>query len=116
MLFGENTPKRSPAYRYLLAHLARFPQGDDDWLYRLRMVHAKAPEYVDRQEDFRDAAFNLAFSRNSFTRTSHSSRVRVSRCWYDDDNPLLVDKFSLDAREAPHDRLAGVARRQLLLR
>ncbi|NEX21988.1 AAA family ATPase [Thiorhodococcus mannitoliphagus] len=60
LLFGENTPQTFAGYRYLLAHLARFPRNEeDDWLYRLRMVHAKASADADKQQAFRDKAHSL---------------------------------------------------------
>ena len=101
LLFGEGTPQTIASYRYLLAHLARFPrQGDDDWLYRLRMVHAKAPEDASRQEAFRDAAFGV------FTEFLYRDQPLLAETGEplldDDDNALLVEEFSLDAREAPH--------------
>ena len=101
LLFGEGTPQTFASYRYLLAHLARFPrQGDDDWLYRLRMVHAKAPEDADHQEAFRDAAFGL------FTEFLYQDQPHLAETGEplldNDDGALLVEEFSLDAREAPH--------------
>ncbi len=60
MLFGIDTPQTFASYRYLLAHLARFARNeDDDWLYRLRMVHAKASRDTDQQAAFRDRAYDI---------------------------------------------------------
>ncbi|EXJ13214.1 ParA family protein [Imhoffiella purpurea] len=60
LLFGEHTPQTFAGYRYLLAHLARFPRSEaDDWLYRLRTVHAKASADLDRQQAFRDQAYSI---------------------------------------------------------
>lgn len=101
LLFGENTPQTITSYRYLLAHLARFPRhGDDDWLYRLRMVHAKAPEDADRQEAFRDAAFGVfkEFLYQDQPLLTDAGEPPLDN----DDNALLFEEFSLDAREAPH--------------
>lgn len=101
LLFGENTPQTITSYRYLLAHLARFPRhGDDDWLYRLRMVHAKAPEDADRQEAFRDAAFGVF--KEFLYQDQPLLTDAVEPPLDNDDNTLLVEEFSLDAREAPH--------------
>lgn len=101
LLFGEGNPQTITSYRYLLAHLARFPrQNDDDWLYRLRMVHAKAPEDADRQEAFRDAAFGIF--REFLYRDQPLLADSGEPLLDDDDNALLVEEFSLDAREAPH--------------
>jgi hypothetical protein len=101
LLFGEGTPQTIASYRYLLAHLARFPrQSDDDWLYRLRMVHAKAPEDADRQQAFRDAVFGIftEFLYRDLPLLSETGEPLLG----EDDNALLVEEFSLDAREAPH--------------
>ena len=60
LLFGEDTPQTFSSYRYLLAHLARFPRNeDDDWLYRLHMIHAKASADAGRQQAFRDNAHEI---------------------------------------------------------
>lgn len=60
MLFGVDTPQTFASYRYLLAHLARFVRNDnDDWLYRFRMVHAKASRDSEQQAAFRDRAYDI---------------------------------------------------------
>jgi hypothetical protein len=60
LLFGEDSPQTFAGYRYLLAHLARFPRDEeDDWLYRLRMIHAKAAKDEGRQQAFRDSVHKL---------------------------------------------------------
>jgi hypothetical protein len=62
LLFGVNSPQTFAGYRYLLAHLGRFrpeASGDDDWRYRLRMVHAKAHADPKSQEAFRTRTFDI---------------------------------------------------------
>lgn len=60
LLFGESTPQTFTGYRYLLTHLARFPRSEeDDWLYRLRAIHAKASANLGEQQTFRDRAYSL---------------------------------------------------------
>lgn len=60
MLFGIDTPQTFASYRYLLSHLARFPRNDDDdWLYRFRMIHAKASRDTELQKAFRDRAYDI---------------------------------------------------------
>jgi MinD-like ATPase involved in chromosome partitioning or flagellar assembly len=62
LLFGMNTPQTFAGYRFLLAHLERFRpvmSGEDDWRYRLRMVHAKAHADPKAQLDFRTKAFDI---------------------------------------------------------
>lgn len=60
LLFGVDTPQTFSGYRYFLAHLERFrpvTSGDEDWRYRLRMVHAKAQSGPKAQANFRTQAF-----------------------------------------------------------
>jgi hypothetical protein len=62
LLFGVNTPQTFSGYRYLLSYLQRFrpPEStEDDWRYRLRLVHAKASPDPKKQESFRTQAFEL---------------------------------------------------------
>lgn len=62
LLFGVNTPQTFHGYRYLLAYLERFKpaeSSENDWRYRLRMVHAKASPDPARQGDFRTQAFEM---------------------------------------------------------
>ncbi len=91
LLFGVDTSQTFASYRYLLAHLARFERDvSDDWLLRLRMVHAKASRDKQRQLAFRDRAFDL-----------------FSELLYRRDTPVEVDEssnieFGLDDPTAPH--------------
>jgi hypothetical protein len=60
LLFGVNTPQTITSYRYLLAHLARFNRDPvDDWLLRLRMVHAHASPDPSNQALFRDRTHSM---------------------------------------------------------
>lgn len=92
LLFGVDTPQTFHGYRFLLAHLARFApeiSGDDDWRYRLQMVHAKASADPKRARAFDDRAYTL---------------FRGARIY----DPAAEDpsdeafSFSLDEVEAPH--------------
>jgi hypothetical protein len=62
LLFGVNTPQTFRGYRYLLSYLQRFrpaESSENDWRYRLRMVHAKASPDPAKQENFRTQAFEM---------------------------------------------------------
>jgi hypothetical protein len=92
LLFGVDTPQTFHGYRFLLAHLARFApetSGDDDWRYRLQMVHAKASADPKRARAFDDRAYTL---------------LQGAR-FYDpapEDPSDEAFSFSLDEVEAPH--------------
>lgn len=100
LLFGEDTPQTFAGYRYLLAHLARFPRiPEDDWLLRLRMIHAKASADAGRQQAFRDSAHAifqefLYLDEPLVEDDAHKPKL--------DDMPLTMPEFSLDDPEAPH--------------
>ncbi|MGK2899454.1 MAG: KGGVGR-motif variant AAA ATPase [Burkholderiaceae bacterium] len=94
LLFGENTPQTFAGYRYLLSHLARFERHEqDDWLDRLRMVHAKASADVVEQQAFRDRAYDV-FQELLY----HDAPLDVS----DPDTSVVLPEYSVDAVEAPH--------------
>ncbi|WP_334486965.1 ParA family protein [Bradyrhizobium algeriense] len=62
LLFGVNTPQTFTGYRYFLSYLQRFrpeSSGEDDWRFRLRMVHAKASPDPKNQQNFRTQSFEL---------------------------------------------------------
>jgi CO dehydrogenase nickel-insertion accessory protein CooC1 len=61
LFFGVDTPQTWDGYRYFLAHLARFKpsNGDSDWRFRLKMVHAKASHDENALAKFRDSSFEL---------------------------------------------------------
>lgn len=83
LLFGHNTPQTFAGYRYAFAHLSRFVlDGRLDWVYRMKMVHAKAPLNRVEQAAFRDGAFDL-FSEYLYGADDETS-------------------FSLDDVESPH--------------
>jgi hypothetical protein len=89
LLFGVDTPQTWEGYRYFLAHLARFkPEaGEDDWRYRLKMVHAKASPDPKAWGRFRDNAFEL-FADSLYDEA--------------DENDSEAFSFDLDDSEAPH--------------
>jgi hypothetical protein len=97
LLFGIDTPQTFASYRYLLAHLARFPRnGEEDWLLRLHMVHAKAGRELAQQTVFRDRAYEIF---NEFL-------YREIPLCDDDGNPLAdgigTTEFSLNDPTAAH--------------
>lgn len=62
LLFGTDSRQAFAGYKYFLAHLARFRpsvSGDNDWRYRLRMIHAKAQGNSKAHADFRTQAFDI---------------------------------------------------------
>lgn len=96
-LFGIDTPQTFSSYRYLLAHMARFPRNEDDnWLLRFRMIHAKAGREVPQQTAFRDRAFEVF---NEFL-------YREIPLTGEDGTPLKdaggTSEFGLDDPAAPH--------------
>lgn len=106
LLFGEDTPQTFAGYRYLLGHLARFPRDDDDdWLLRLKMVHAKASPQAARQQMFRDKAHTLfqEFLYQELPLDIHSVEAdEVASI----ENSVSIPEFSIDDPEAPHYALA----------
>jgi CO dehydrogenase nickel-insertion accessory protein CooC1 len=92
LFFGVDTPQTWSGYRYFLAHLARFkPEiGENDWRFRLKMVHAKAT--IDRRAlaNFRDNSFEL-FAEHLYDEIDERTA----------DNRIRFG-FDLDDRVAPH--------------
>lgn len=104
LLFGIDTPQTFASYRYLLSHLARFPRKpEDDWLYRLHMVHAKARPNADQRTAFRDRSY--AMFREFLYRDVPMQD--------DSGNPapdlLPLEEFGLTDHNAPHHAWAVLA-------
>lgn len=102
LLFGEDTPQTFAGYRYLLAHLARSPRNfQDDWLVRLKMVHAKASPLAERQQAFRDRAHDLfrEFLYRDIPLGEDSSSPVLDQSG---EGVVTMPEFSLDDVEAPH--------------
>lgn len=98
LLFGEDTPQTFAGYRYLLAHLARYPRDDaDDWLDRIRMVHAKASADPLHQQAFRDRAHEI-FQELLYRDVPLQAPDELS----DPGDPVTLPEFSLDDPDAPH--------------
>lgn len=90
LLFGEDTPQTFAGYRFLLAHLAQFPRSpDDDWLERVRMIHAKASPIPERQQLFRDRAYEI------FREFLYADEELGA-------NEVTLSEFSIDDENAPH--------------
>jgi len=90
LLFGADTPQTFAGYRYLLAHLQRFrpgESGDNDWRYRLRMVHARAQASPKSEAIFRTHAFEM-----------------FSDTIYDEEEGIEAEAFNFDYDDpsAPH--------------
>jgi hypothetical protein len=94
LLFGMDTPQTFAGYRYLLSYLQRFvPQGaqpDDDFRWRLRMVHARASADPKKQKAFRDNAHEL-FAEHLYEVPSDGVA-----------DPGDLFNFDLDDPTAPH--------------
>jgi Mrp family chromosome partitioning ATPase len=93
LFFGVDTPQTWEGYRYFFAHLARFnpqPGSEEDWRYRLRMIHAKAAANPKAWAGFRDRAFEL-FADYLYDEANESA-----------DETLTPFSFDLDDLEAPH--------------
>ena len=92
LFFGVDMPQTWEGYRYLLAQLARFkPQTEEEeWRYRLKMVHAKASPDPKAWARFRDSAFEL-FAEHLYDRLTEDQHL--------DEAPF---GFDLDDITAPH--------------
>jgi len=98
LLFGEDTPQTFAGYRYLLAHLARFPRDpEDDWLPRLRMIHAKAPADAGKQQAFRDRA-HAVFQEFLYQEVPLLEKEGAQA----DASDISLPEYSLDDLDAPH--------------
>jgi Mrp family chromosome partitioning ATPase len=101
LLFGVDTPQTFASYRYLLANFARFPRSEEnDWLYRLRMVHAHASLDAKKQAEFRDRAYSL------FSEFFYRDRALLDegggQLTSEQGEPLTLEEFSVDDPVAPH--------------
>lgn len=102
LLFGVDTPQTFASYRYLLSHLSRFSRTqDDDWLYRLRMVHAKASLDVSAQSAFRDRAFEI-FSEFLYRDIPLIDEIRGVEEIAEPEEILTTQQFGLDDPTGPH--------------
>jgi hypothetical protein len=95
LLFGLDAPQTFPANRFLLAHLGRFSRDTDDWLSRLKVVHAKASADEEDQKRFRDRNFDV------FDELLYRDVPLVDEADQDPEG-VTQPEFSLDDRDAPH--------------
>jgi CO dehydrogenase nickel-insertion accessory protein CooC1 len=88
LFFGVDTPQTWDGYRYFLAHLARFkPEDrDDDWRFRLKMVHAKALNDPKALAHFRDNSFEL-FAEHLYDEINESEEAGGGSFGFDVDDP-----------------------------
>lgn len=90
LLFGVDTPQTFSGYRFFLAHLQRFrpaESGDNDWRYRLRMVHARAQASPTSATKFREQAFEM------FSDTIYDEEAGIEEAAFN---------FDYDDQTAPH--------------
>jgi hypothetical protein len=92
LFFGIDTPQTWEGYRFFLAHLARFKprEGGEDWRYRLKMIHAKAPADPDSWARYRDHAFEL-FAEHLYDEVDEAER-----------SAEMAFGFDIDDHAAPH--------------
>ena len=88
LFFGIDTPQTWDGYRYFLAHLAQFKprSGDDDWRFRLKMVHAKASNDKKALAEFRDNSFEL-FAEHLYDEIDESNKDVETLFGFDVDDP-----------------------------
>lgn len=106
LFFGIDTPQTFASYAYLFAHLRRImeplgPEKAEDWLYRLRMIHAKASANVESQDEFRDRSFEL-FSKFLYKDKPVESEQGGPLVDPKTGEPTKTQQFGLEDREAPH--------------
>lgn len=62
LFFGIDTPQTWEGYNYFLSHLSRYKSDtslDNDWRYKIKMIHAKAANNSTALAKFRDESFEL---------------------------------------------------------
>lgn len=93
LLFGIDTPQTFSTARYLMAHLASFKrQPGDDWLLRVKWIHAKASADAVQQAAFRDRAFDVC-----------SETLYCQAPPADEESDLDAElEFTLNNPDAPH--------------
>lgn len=88
LLFGVDTPQTFECYRYLFSHLANFVEdGEFDWRYKLRMIHAKAGRGEDSWRKFREKSYEV------FAETLYEEA---------EGDDLEAFNFDIDDPSAPH--------------
>jgi hypothetical protein len=103
LLFGVDTPQTFASYRYLLAHLCRFSRNqEDDWLYRLRMVHAKASLDATAQSAFRDRAFEIFSEFLYLDVPLDAMDAEEKNSEADTEEVITLQQFGLDDPTGPH--------------
>lgn len=120
LFFGIDTPQTWDGYRYFFSHMARYKNRtseEDDWRYRIRMIHSKAGAEEDANSKFRDSAFELfasflydeidgdelasglprafSFDLNDVTAPHYAWAIPMSSDYYEF-NPL-IDKTQFDS-------------------
>jgi len=62
LFFGIDTPQTWEGYKYFLSHLARYKNRttlENDWRYKIKMIHAKANPGEESEKAYRDNSFDL---------------------------------------------------------
>lgn len=62
LFFGIDTPQTWEGYKYFLSHLARYKNRtslENDWRYKIKMIHAKAKPGEQSGKAYRDNSFDL---------------------------------------------------------
>ena len=87
LFFGVDMPQTWEGYRFFLAHLARFKprEGGEDWRYRLKMIHAKAPADPYSWARYRDHAFDL-FAEHLYDEVDEAGRSAETAFGFDIDD------------------------------
>lgn len=62
LFFGIDTPQTWEGYKYFFSHMAKFKTRaslEQDWRYKIKIVHAKALDQTQALKAFRDESFEL---------------------------------------------------------
>jgi hypothetical protein len=105
LCFGVDSPQTFDAYRFLFAHLRRFVNGSDfenDWRYRIRMIHAKSEREEEAHKQFRDRSHQV-FSELLYDQEAEPAAEHFNFDFDDENGPHYAWPIPYDAEFAEFD-------------
>lgn len=95
LFFGIDTPQTWEGYKYFLSHLARYKDRaslENDWRYKIKIIHAKALRGERSGKAFRDNSFDLFANYLYDELDGNESAAGLPEAF----------SFDLDDQSAPH--------------